>query len=85
MELEKEYGSGKGLEFSVSENICKIYCKEKSDSLSIECFNDGVIHIEEIMDWSSLPDPEIGEDNRSVDNPESAIEIAINFVVDKIK
>jgi hypothetical protein len=82
LELEKEYGVGRGLKFSVSDVRCIITKDKGRDEL--EMYSIGVnkdeITIRETRDYSNIPDPEIMEEENKVDTPEEAIEIAITYV-----
>lgn len=85
LEIEKEFGSGKGLRIVVNDYMCVVHKEGSADKLELSCFGfckDKII-IREVNDFSSIPDSELDpimETRKEVDSAEEAIEIAIEYI-----
>ena len=90
LEIEKEFGSGKGLRIVVKDYMCVVRIDGCADKLELSCFgfNKDKIIIEEMIDFSSVPDSELDpimETRKEVDSAEKAIEIAIEYIGKNIR
>lgn len=86
LEIEKEYGNGKGLKITVTDYMCTIRKTGRSlDKLELSCFDfcKDKIHVVETMDFSIIPDSTrdpIVESSKYVNSAEEAIKIAIDYI-----
>ncbi len=90
MEIEKEFGSGKGLRIAVKDYMCVVHKEGSADKLELSCFgfSKGKITVEEVNDFSSAPDSELDpilETRKEVYSAEEAVEIAIEYIGKNIK
>lgn len=89
LEIEKDFGSGKGLEIVVTDFLCRVRKEGSADKLELSCFGfSKKIIIREVNDYSIVPDSELDpivEERKEVDSAEEAIEIAIEYIGKNIK
>ena len=87
LEIEKEYGSGRGLRISVADYMCTIRPEKGGDALKLSCFffRPNKITLEETKDFSMVPDPEIVQTQKELDSAKEAIDTAIKYVAKHIK
>ncbi len=85
LEIEQEYGREKGIRIVVKDYMCVVHKAGSADKLELSCFGfrKDKILIEEVNDFSIIPDSELDpimETRREVDSAEKAIEIAIEYI-----
>ena len=90
LEIEKDFGSGKGFRIVAKDYMCVVRKEGSADKLELSCFgfNKDKIIIEEVNDFSSIPDSELDpimETRKEVDSAEEAVEIAIVYIGKNIK
>ncbi len=90
LEIEKEFGSGKGFRIVARDNVCVVHKEGSADMLELGCygFKKDKIMVKEVHDFSSVPDSELDpimERIKEVDSAEEAIEIAIEYIGKNIK
>jgi len=90
LEIENEFGSGKGLRIVAKDNVCVVHKEGSADMLELGCYGykKDKIMVKEVDGFSSVPASDfepITESNKEVDSAEEAIEIAIEYIGKNIK
>lgn len=90
LDIEKEFGRGRGLRFVVKDYVCTVFNEGSADKLELSCFGfrKGTIQIEEVSDFSNVPDSLLDPIMKSTEetgSAEEAIKIAINYIGKNIK